>query len=566
MNTSAPQAVDPITTEILRNGFNAVAEEMNATLIRSAYTPIIYELKDCAVALLDDRHQTLGQSSGLPIFLGNLETCTLYTERAHGRDVWAPGDVWILNDSYIAGTHLNDMTVFGPIFFEGLLVGFAASRAHWLDVGAKDPGGPMDSTEIFQEGLRIPPIRVVNGGTTDDDLVELICLNGRFPASARGDLGAQIATVRTGERRLEALLRRHGLETMRAARDQIFAQSERLDRDAVASIPDGVYQAKGTIDSDGISDESRQVSVRIVVDGDQMTMDLSGTAAIGAGPVNCGEAQAIAACRVAFKALVNPDRAVTGGTFAPLRVEVRQGSMFAAQAPAPCQWYFSPLGLLIDLAIKALAEALPERVAAASYGDSMIYSVFGVDPRSGSPFLDLEATVGGWGAWEGGDGESALINNVNGSVKDLPIEVAETKYPYRVERYQLRTDSGGAGQWRGGNGVVRHLRILADDAFLSLWFERSRTPAWGLQEGGGAAGPAVTIESVGGERSLLKGNRLPLRKGDLVRLETGGGGGFGPPAARPAKQLENDLHEGFVSADAAREIWGQPAAGGLDGA
>lgn len=552
---SPRSSVDPITTEILRNAFNAVAEEMNATLIRSAYTPIIYELKDCAVALLDDRHRTLGQSSGLPIFLGNLEMCTLHTESTHGRDVWKPGDIWIVNDSYIAGTHLNDMTVFGPIFFERLLVGFAASRAHWLDIGAKDPGGPMDSIDIFQEGLRIPPIKVVSGGEMDSDLVELICCNGRFPASARGDLGAQIATVRTGERRLEALLRRHGPETMRLARDEIFAQSEQLDREAVAAIPDGTYEARGCIDDDGVSDEERDVVVRITVDADRMMVDLSDSADAGQGPVNCGEAQAIAACRVAFKALVNPERPVTGGTFASLSVKVRPGSMLAAEPPAPCQWYFSQLGLLIDLVVKALADAMPERAAAATYGDSMIYSVYGTDPRSGSAFLDVEATVGGWGAWEGGDGENALINNVNGGLKDLPIEVAETKYPYRVERYEIRMDSGGPGRWRGGNGVVRHLRILADESFLSLWFERSKTPAWGLQGGSDAVGPRVTIESGDGRRTLLKGNRIPLVKGDLVRLETGGGGGFGPPSMRPPELLAEDLREGLISDEAAREIW-----------
>jgi N-methylhydantoinase B len=551
------QAIDPITTEIVRSAFNAAADEMNATLIRSAYTPVIYEMKDCSVALLDAEHRVMGQSAGLPIFLGNLEICTRLTEETYGREAWRPGDVWIMNDSYLTGTHLNDMTVFGPIFDRDELAGFAACRAHWLDVGAKDPGGPMDSIEIYQEGIRLGPTLVMQGGEARRDIVDLLARNSRFSDPARGDLGAQIACVRTGQQRLAAILERYGRETIAAAREEIFAQTERYERDAIAEIPDGVYSAAGCLDNDGVSDEPCWVRLRVEVRGDEMTIDLSETDDAQRGPMNCGEAQAISACRVAYKLLINPDNPPNGGAFRPLTVKVRRGSMLAAQPPAPCQWYFTPLGLLIDMVVRSLAQVLPHQAAAASYGDSMVIGIAGVDHRSGQPYLDLEPTVGGWGAWDGSDGQDALINNVNGSLKDLPIEVLETKFPLRMTHYGIRADSGGAGKWRGGNGVVREYTLDGEAAELFLWFERSVTPAWGLFGGTDATPPEVTINpGRPDERRMLKCSREPLRRGDVVRTTTGGGGGFGNPRERDPDLMRTDLLDGHVTPAAVRETYG----------
>jgi N-methylhydantoinase B len=549
--------VDPITTEIIRSGLNAAADEMNATLIRSAYTPVIYEMKDCSVGLLDDHHQILGQSAGLPIFLGNLEVVTELTELHIGREGWHEGDVWILNDAYLAGTHLHDMTVYGPVFVGPELVGFATCRAHWLDVGGKDAGSPTDSTNIFQEGLRLGPTKVVAAGEVIDDVVDVLTRNGRFPYPARGDLFAQIACVRTGQERLARLVARYGIDTVRAARDLIFDQTERLERAAVAAIPDGHYTAEGSVDDDGVVlGEQRFVRVAVDVAGDRMVLDLSGTDDMAEGPINCGAAQAVSAARVAYKLLVNPDRPVDGGAFRPLEVKVRPGSLLAAEEPAPCEWYFTPLGLLIDLVAKALSPVMPEKVAGASYGDSMVIGIGGKDPRTGGPYLVYEPTVGGWGAWRGGDGQDALINNVNGSLKDVPIEVAETKYPVWVTTYAVRRDSGGAGEWRGGNGVERQYLLEADGSMM-LWFERSTTPAWGLFGGQDATPPEVVVnEGRPDERRMLKVNGLRLKRGDTVTCRTGGGGGYGDPRRRRREAIEADLADGAISLQAARELYG----------
>jgi N-methylhydantoinase B len=550
-------AVDPITTEIIRNAFISAAEEMNATLIRSAYNAIIYEAKDCSVGLLDENKRVLGQSAGLPIFLGNLEICVELTEEAFGEDVWNPGDVWIMNDSYMTGTHLGDVTIFAPIYHADTLVGFSASRAHWLDIGAKDLPAPTDSTEIYQEGIRLGPTKVMEGGRLREDIVDILKRNCRFPYMLVGDLHAQIAVARTGERRLNAIIDRYGLETVRAARDQIFAQSEALDRAAVAAIPDGVYEAEGCLDNDGVTDDPFWVRMKITVAGDRMVVDLSESSDPARGAINCGEAQAVSACRVAFKRLVNPDRPVTGGTFVPLEVTVRKGSLLAAEEPAACQWYFSPLGLLIDLFAKALAPAMPEAVAAAHHGDSMVNYITGLADRAGNRFVNVDCLVGGWGAWAGSDGESSLINNVNGSIHDFPIEVVESRYPLRINEYAIRTDSAGAGKWRGGCGTIREFEIETDDVWISLWYERSKTPAWGLFGGGSGQPPVVEINPGAPEaRRLLKGNQIPLKRGDIVRCQTGGGGGYGDPKERDRAAIELDIAEGFLTEEGARRAYG----------
>jgi len=548
---------DPITTEIIRSAFIACAQDMNATLIRSAYTPVIYEGKDCSVALLDEQANVLGLSSGLPIFLGNLEVCVKLTAEMIGWDAFKPGDIFYMNDSYMSGTHLNDATIFGPIFWHDRLVGFSATRAHWLDVGAKDPGGPMDSHEIYQEGMRWGPTRLYERYQPREDILDVLRRNGRFGYSLIGDMNAQVAACRTGEARFRTILDRFGYDTYLASRDEIFRQSEQLEREAVAAIPDGQYYAEGFIDNDGLGNGPVPVKVSIEISGDQMTIDLAGSSPQTRGAINCGFSQTISACRVGFKLLVNPKRPVDGGTFKTLTVKAPEGSIFYAQEPAACQWYFTPLGLLIDLIPKALAEALPDAVAGAHYGDSMVIYVAGQDPRRGNiPFLSVEPTPGGWGAFATGDGQDGLINNVNGAFKDLPVEVYENRYPVMIRDYGFRPDTGGPGRFRGGCGVFRDYHLEADSS-LYLWFERSVTPGWGLDGGRDAVGPDCVINpGTDSERHLLKVNALPLEAGSVVRLQTGGGGGFGHPFDRDPRRVLDDLLDGYVTAEGAKRDYG----------
>jgi N-methylhydantoinase B len=548
---------DPITTEIIRNAFVSCAQDMNATLIRSSYTPIIYEGKDCSVAVLDERGDVLGQSLGLPLFLGNLEICVKLAAEMFGWDAFKPGDVFYMNDSYMTGTHLNDATIFGPIFWRERMVGFSATRAHWLDVGAKDPGGPMDSHEIYQEGMRWGPTRIYDGGHPREDIIDLLRRNGRFGYSLIGDMNAQVAACRTGEARFQAILDRFGYEAYDEARQEIYRQSEELERAAVAAVPDGSYQAEGFLDDDGLGHGPVPVRLRLDVSGDEMSIDLEGSSEQTEGPVNCGFAQTISACRVAFKLLINPERPVDGGTFKTLQVTAPEGSIFAAREPAACQWYFSSLGLLIDLVVTALSPALPDQVAAAHFGDSMVAYLSGRDPRrDGEPFLHVMPHAGGWGGFEGADGEDGLINNVNGGFKDYPVEIFEVKYPAMIRAYGFRPDTGGPGRFRGGCGLYRRFEV-EPEALLYLWFERSVTPGWGLFGGGAGVGPDVVVNpGRDDERHMLKANAHRLAPGSVFELRTGGGGGFGDARERDPERVRADVRDGYVSIEAAARDYG----------
>ncbi|MCJ7532323.1 MAG: hydantoinase B/oxoprolinase family protein [Anaerolineales bacterium] len=530
---------------------------MNAALFRSAYSPVIYEGRDCAVALLDENGDVLAQAVGVPLFLGNLEVCVKLTAQIHGWDVFQPGDIFYMNDSYMQGTHLNDATIFAPIYWQGKRVGFSASRAHWLDVGGKDPSQTTDSQEIYQEGVRWPPTRIYQNGEPRQDILDVLKCNSRFGYALIGDLNAQVAAMRTGEARFQSILNRFGYETVLAARDEIFRQSEQLEREAVAALPDGTYTASGFLDDDGRGNGPVPVKVRVDIAGDRIAVDLEGSSPMAHGPINAGFAQTISACRMAFKMLVHPERPVDGGTFKTFSVQAPEGSLFKAQEPAPCQWYFTPQGLLIDLFIKALAPAMPDQVAGAHYGDSMVVWFDGSDPRKGNTrFLALEANPGGWGAFNTGDGQDALINVVNGPFKDLPVEVYENKYPIMIREYGIRPDTGGPGRFRGGCGVYRKYEMEAP-ASLFLWFERSVTPAWGLFGGKDAIGPDVVVNpGRPDEQHMLKVNSLPMKVEDVVKYHTGGGGGYGNPWERDPHLVKEDVIDGYVTREGAECDYG----------
>ena len=548
--------IDPISTEIIRNAFISIAQDMNAVLIRSAYTPVIYEGKDCVVALLDEKGEVLGQSSGLPLFLGNLQVCVQETAKIYGWDYFKEGDIFFVNDSFFTGTHLNDITIFAPIFWNKQLAGFSASRAHWLDVGAKDPGGSMDSSNIYQEGFRWPVTRLYENNEPKKEIIEFLRMNGRFGYSLIGDMNAQIAAGKTGEKRFQGILDRFGLDLVRSARNEIFKQSEELEKIAVKKIKNGSYDSEGFLDDDGLGSDPVKIKMKVTVEDEKITIDLDGSAKQTHGPVNCGFAQTISACRVAFKLLINPKRPVDGGTFKTLEVTAPQGSIFKAEEPAACQWYFSSLGLLIDAFVKALSPAIKDLSAAAHYGDSMVIFIGGVDPRNNFPFLSVEPTCGGWGGFHDSDGADALINNVNGGFKDLPIEVFENKYPVSIFNYGFRKDSGGTGKFRGGCGLYREYTINAD-GFVSLWFERSVTPAWGLFGGKDGIGPNVNIKSHDEkEKNLLKANGLQVKKGTVLTTYTGGGGGFEKPFERNPENVLNDVINKYVSIEKARDHYG----------
>jgi N-methylhydantoinase B len=415
----------------------------------------------------------------------------------------------------------------------------------------------VDSHEIYQEGTRWGPTRLYDAGKPRWDVIDLLRRNSRFGEATIGDMNAQIAAGRTGEQRLRALFDRFGKDTIRVARDAIFEQTEVLEREAVAALPDGAYHADGYLDNDGLGSDPLRVNLSVSVKGNSMTIDLAGSAEQARGPVNCGMTQTIAAARVAYKLLICSGVSPNGGSFRALDVTAPERTIFSAQEPAACGWYFSSLGLLIDLVIKALAPVMPEKAAGAHYGDSMVITLAGQDPRHNNDFyMMIEPTTGGWGAFDGGDGANSLINNVNGSFKDLPIEVFESKYPLRILDYGVRQDSGGAGKYRGGNGTYREYEVQAESD-LFLWFERSKTTGWGIFGGSDGAAPNVVVQRPDDEkREFLKVNGIKVGKGTVIKSVTGGGGGYGLAVERDPEAVRQDAIDGYVSIEHANHAYG----------
>ena len=431
------------------------------------------------------------------------------------------------------------MTVYAPIFVDGSLRGFTAAKAHWNDIGAKDAGFAGDTTDIFQEGLRIGPTCIFRDGRLDQQIVDLIALNSRFPTALVGDLMAEISACRTGVERFRSIVQRFGWDQVEKSIHAVFEQAEAEDRRSVAEIPDGVYVEDAYLDNDGVTEDPVYVKVTVTVEGDSMTVDLTGSNRQNVGSVNSGIVQTRSGIEQGFKFLVNPHSPVSGGNFRNLDVIAPEGTCFNPSETAACLKYGPHLMLALDLMIKALSRVVPERAAAGHVGDSWNVIIVGEDEFG--LFLSGEALTGGWGAYEGGDGESALIHSAAGDFKNFPIETMEHRYPLIMRRHGLREGSGGDGKWRGGMGIVREYEILAP-VTIQLWFERAvQQPSWGLFGGQDGLPPEVWVHRPGEEpEKMHKANDLKVEPGTRLVVKTGGGGGWGDPAERAAEDRAKD--------------------------
>jgi len=539
---------DPITSEVVRNAYNAIADDMSAMIARSAYSPIIYEAHDYGIALFDRHARLLGQYAGLPLFTGGLDAGLRATIERYGLNDMRAGDVFTANDSYITGGHLNDVDVIGVIADGDEVLGFIAIRAHWADIGTAEPGFPVNSRNIFQEGVRWGPTRIMQRGEWVRDVIDLLCLNSRVPRTLMGDLKAQIAAIRLGNERMTWLKRRFGQDVLEACATQIFDATDGKFRAFIRSIPDGVYTAQGFSDNDGVTEDPVLSKVSVTIDGDRMIVDTTGSSAQRPGNLNTGYANTVSAVRLALALLYpasEPD--INDGSFRAIDVRAEPGSIYAAEAPAPCMRPH-PVMLLIDLIIKALSDVLPDHVAAGLPGDSWNIFLMGTDPATGKPFTSGEALDGGWGASAQGDGPSAVIHSAAGDFRNMPVETLEHRTPVRINRLELGVDSGGAGRFRGGQNVIKEYEALVDMT-VTLHFDRSKTPEWGLFGGEPGAAPVVTVFNAGHPDGFVirKVEQLPLRRGDRFVAETGGGGGYGPPSERSREGVADDIADHVVS-------------------
>jgi N-methylhydantoinase B len=558
MSTAAAARIDPIRLEVLRHGFIAAADAMKLNLMRTAYNPLIYEVLDFSVGVFDRRGRMIAQADGLPIFLGSLGVAVERVIEDVGANRFRPGDLYLFNDPYDQGNHINDVTTVKPVFdADGELAAFAVTRAHWLDIGGKNPGGAIDSTDVVQEGLWFRSVPLYEEGKPNEGVWRMIEYNVRYAENMLGDLRAQVAASGTGEARMRALLDRYGRPTFDAAVETILSQGERRSRAAVAAMPDGVYEAEADLDDDCLGHGPLRVRAAVTIAGERMTVDVTGSAPQNEGPVNCGLPATMSACRIALKALTTPELPANEGDFAPLELVVPEDSMFNARYPAPTFMYGTHLILLADVVVRALSQAAPERAIAGHYGNLAGFQIDGIDPRSGKLYIHQEPEVGGWGAHPGGDGENALIFLCDGDTRNVAAEIVEARFPLRMERHSLRPDSGGPGRRRGGLGILREYRILGHDARCMAIMDRKVCPPWGIEGGARADHCQVVVEAPGDEpRVHQKIMGHPAPDGTLLSVQTGGGGGWGDPLERDPELVLSDVRDGYVTVEAARERYG----------
>jgi N-methylhydantoinase B len=549
--------VDPITLEIIRGKLLAIADEMGIALARSSMSPVIYEVLDFACGICDAEAQLVAQTNGITLFTGTFAGQVEFIRRKFKKRM-RPGDIYMTNDPYKGGTHTPDIALIKPVFVDGEVLAYAISVAHWSEVGGSVAGSiAPDASEIFQEGVRFPGVRIYREGERQEDLEDLIATNVRLPKMSLGDLNAGLAAVRMADVRLLELAARYGAPALRACFEHILAIGERLSRAAVAALPDGVYEAEDWIDGDGVAPDQIPVRVQVTIAGENITFDFTGCAAQRRGPINCAYGALLSSVKTVFKALVDPQAPSNEGYFRPVKVICPDGTVFTATQPAPTGWYYEGSAQASELVWRALAPLAPQRFSAGSYMSLCASYICGRDPESGEVFVHIEPHDGGWGATDEHDGTSALIATTDGDTYNYSIELLEAKFPLRCVRYALNVEDGvGAGRFHGGFGVLREYEIVADDAFTYASIGRSIERPWGLAGGGPGTPNYMEIESGGKLSRTARVPHAPLARGDRVRLVTGGGGGYGDPFTRPVEAVLADLRDDYITEAVAREQYG----------
>jgi N-methylhydantoinase B len=544
---------DPITTEIIRHGLNSAAEQMKRALIRTAFSPVIYEVVDFAVAIYDRQVRLLAQAPSLLIFMGTMSFCVdAAVEAVGGEEALEPGDIILYNWPYGTGSHPQDCAVVMPVFLDDEeLIGYTAIKGHWLDIGGKEPYS-TDTVDVFQEGTIFPGVKLYSRGELVKDIYRVAVANSRVPKMVAGDINAEVVSARTGAAAFLRIVERYGLETFQTSVERMFDHGEAVVRSYFEKLPDGRYVGQGVMDDDGITDEQVPFEVVLEVDGSNIRLDYSHAPDATAGPINCPIPSTVSASRVAISLLAGGGEWPNEGHFRPIEIAARPGSMFHPNPPSPCFLYAWPSFQAIETIYNAVAKAIPEAVPACSGGDIASLVWWGVREQTGEPWADGAPHPVGQGASIRGDGASSLIHHGEASTRFSPTEVWESKNPWLLEKVELREDSCGAGKFRGGLGVEMHFHML-EDSYVTAAIERTKNPPWGL-EGGLEAVPntADLLLPDGSSRRFGKITRLHCPKGSTLRLHTGGGGGYGPPKERDPEAVHADVREGYVSDEHAR--------------
>lgn len=558
--------VDPITREIIANALMSAAREMGVTMRKTSTSPIFNEGNDYSCAVFDSKARLVAHGETLPVHLGSMPYSVRYTVDEVGRDNLRPGDAVLLNDPFRGGSHLPDVTLVTPIFFDGALVGFASNRAHHLDVGGTTPGSfYAGATENYQEGLRIPPVKLMKRGKLDQEIMRFVTANVRLPVQMRADLQSQVSANLTAVTRVVELHQRYGAQVIRDAMEMVMNHSERRIREIIASWPDGEYTGEDAMDNDGITDEPRTVRVTIRVQGDGLEVDFTGSSPQAQGPLNSVLGYTASGVYMTIQAATDPTIEPNDGCYRPIKIIAPLGTVVNPNFPAACTGGNELCHIVHMATFRALAEIPREeghrpRIIACDQGSSNNLMIAG-HTDAGERYVLYEYPEGGWGGTDGKDGLSATFSIV-GNTWNIPAEVVEMRFPIRLERYCLRQDSGGAGEYRGGLGITRNYVVTTSRAELSILGNRCKVPPWGLfggQPGGKAAyviNRGAPDERLASPVFLSKGSMIPLRRDDVVCQDSAGGGGFGEPFKRDPQQVLSDVRLGYVSRDAAQWEYG----------
>ncbi|NAZ35702.1 hydantoinase B/oxoprolinase family protein [Rubellimicrobium sp. CFH 75288] len=544
---------DPITEEIIQNSLQAAADEMFAAMKKTAMSSIIYEVLDMGTGILDAEGGLACSGAGIPAFIGVLDKSVKVLLAKFPRDEIREGDIFATNDPYWGGvTHLNDIVVAMPVFVDGELIAWTANIAHNSDVGGMAPGSLTGAaTEIWQEGLRLPAIRIIRAGRPIDSVFDILKANSRMPDVLEGDVWAAIASVRIGARRLTDLAGKYGVETFRRAMTNFMDYGEAASRKAMAQLP------KGTFELSEEQDDGTVYHVRIRITDDTFEVDLRNNPDQSAGPVNTSRDGVMVAAQMIFKSLTDPYSPANEGSFRPIRLLTREGSVFHAREPAPIGFYYEIELRVYDIMWRCLAPHVPDRLAAGHFASVCGTFIGGIHPDTGRQYTIIEPQIGGWGARAGADGNSAMFCGFHGETYNCPAEINEARNGVIVDRMELNTGPGGEGEFAGGRGIIMDYRVRAESGYLTAGYTRSKFPAWGMAGGRDGSGNIIEFRPAGGEpRRYAFVSGLQTKAGDVIRVITGNGGGYGDPLRRDRARVAEDVRNGLVTPERAREIYG----------
>ena len=552
---SAGPSLDGATVEVIRHYLNSTAEQMRRTLVRTSFNPVIYEVLDFGISMYDRNCRLISESSGILFFLGANDFAIHKGVEKVGVENLHPGDVVILNYPYWSGAHAADAMMFAPVFSDGseLPDAYLAVRAHWMDLGAKDPGYVLDSTSMHQEGLILPGVKLVRRGEVDPQMMAILRYNSRLPVNIMGDFNAQIAALRVGERRLHQIWEKFGLAAVDAAIDRIIEHGAETAAEAVGAMPDGQWSAFDWLDDDGISHDLIKMAVTVTVEGEKFTVDFGDSDGAVPGPVNMPFGCTLSLAKNVFKSLTTPDTPANHGHYQPLTVLCPPGNLFHAVYPSATYTLWTGMAGF-ELINKALAQGM-DQIAACSGSDLPGFMAVGTHPDTGEMYLVSNNEGIGWGATPNHDGSNALQHPSTTAVRNTSIEVLEHNSPLFHERLELRQDSGGAGRWRGGLGVCRQVKFLATGEVLSMK-KKTKTKPWALRGGHEPETNAMIVWPETDRAHRARMERFAMRPGDRFRNLSAGGGGWGDPLDRPIELVRQDVLDEYVSVEQAERAYG----------